>query len=146
MNLPENLLSVIGAVFLMGAVLSTAFMWVGAKVAKVEKATFIRSSVVATLASFIPFVLGFCFSLIPIVGTLIGIILGFVIALIAIMIVFKIGFLKSLLVWISFVIAQSAALVIASIFLGFALSSYLPSNDSKRAGEKFWACEIGYSI
>jgi len=68
----EILGAIVGAIIGIAAlamVIASFFMWVGAKLAGVENATFGRSIVAAIGAAFITWVISLVFSIIPVIGT-----------------------------------------------------------------------------
>jgi hypothetical protein len=97
------------------------FMWTGANLASVRRATFGRSIIVAVLAALITWVVTAIFSYLPTFGNIIGYCLGIIFAIFVIQGVFGIRFAKALLVWLFYIIAQFIAVLLVGFIFGGAL-------------------------
>jgi hypothetical protein len=98
----------------IAVVIAGFFMWLGAKVAGVRNATFGRAVMAAIGASFIMWIVWVIFSLIPVIGPIVGFFLGLLFAILVIQAAFQTSFGKAILVWIFNIIAQMVAMFIAS--------------------------------
>jgi len=104
-------------VFILMVLIGGLFMWIAAKIARVERASFPRAMVAAIATSFVGILLWFLFNLIPILGSLFGFILGLIVSILVIKAVFGTSFGKALIVWICNLIAAGLALLVASMIL-----------------------------
>jgi len=111
-------------VFVFSVIISGLFMWIAAKIARVEKAGFGRAMVAAIVSSFVEVLVAFVFNVIPILGNLIGFIIGLMLAIFVIKAVFRTSFGKALLVWIFNIIAVLVAVALAAMITA---SSFLLS-------------------
>ena len=102
-------------VFVFMVIISGILMWVAAKIARVENATFGRAMLAAIAASFVEVVVAFVFNAVPILGNLIGFIIGLIASILVIKAVFRISFGKALLVWIFNLVAALIAIVLAAM-------------------------------
>ena len=106
-------------VLLIGVVVAGLFMWLGAKIAGVRRATFGRA-VVAAIASW--FVTGLCFGLapiLPVIGLGLATLGSILLSLVVIKAAFDTSLGKALLVWIFNLIVQAVAALLAGLpFLG----------------------------
>jgi len=107
--------------FIFMVLIGGFFMWIAAKIAKVEKSSFARAMAAAVAASFVEILVAFLFSLVPVLGNLFGFILGLVITIFVIKTVFGTSFKKGLLVWIFNLIAVGVAIAAASIIMASSL-------------------------
>ncbi len=111
-------------VFVFSVIISGLFMWIAAKIARVEKAGFGRAMVAAIVSSFVEVLVAFVFNVIPVLGNLIGFIIGLMLAIFVIKAVFRTSFGKALLVWIFNIIAVLVAVALAAMITA---SSFLLS-------------------
>ncbi|RTZ93681.1 MAG: hypothetical protein DSY91_01655 [Deltaproteobacteria bacterium] len=113
---PLSALAVIATAILGIAVLAmliaTLFMWIGAKLAGVEKATFGRSFIAAIGSAFLTWILSLIFSLFPPVGLPVGFVIGLILVIFVIMGAYDTSFGKALLVWLFHLLAEIAAIII----------------------------------
>ena len=107
--------------FIFMVIIGGLFMWVAAKIARVERASFARAMVAAIATSFVGTLLWFLFSLVPVLGNLFGFILGLVISVLIIRAVFATSFGKALIVWIFNLIAAGLAFLLASMIMASSL-------------------------
>jgi hypothetical protein len=111
-------------VFVFMVIISGILMWAAAKIARVENSTFGRAMLAAVLASFVEVVVAFVFNAVPILGNLIGFIIGLIASILVIKAVFRISFGKAFLVWIFNLVAALIAIVLAAMITA---SSFLLS-------------------
>ena len=71
--------------FIFGVIIGGFFMWIAAKIARVEKSTFGRAMVAALASSFVTVLIFIFAGLMPVIGD----VLGFIIGLIASMVIIK---------------------------------------------------------
>jgi hypothetical protein len=69
-------INVILIIILIGFLLGALFMNIGAKIAKVEKASFGKSLFAAFIVTIISAITGAAFSILPIIGTIFGIVVS----------------------------------------------------------------------
>ena len=108
--------------FILMVLLGGLFMWIAAKMVRVEDSSFGRAMIAAIGSSFISVFVAFLFNLLPIIGNLFGFIIGLVLAILVIKAAFRTSFGKALLVWIfnliaTFIAVALAAMLMASSFL-----------------------------
>ena len=103
----------------IAVLVASFFMWLGAKIAGVERSTYGRSMVAAIAAAFVTWLVSWVGTQIPSMPRVIGFVVGLILTLIVIQAAYSTRFGKALLVWIFNIIAQ----VIAGV-LAFALFSY----------------------
>ncbi len=106
-------------------VIAAFFLWIGAKLAGIQNATF-GKAVVAALVSVIALaVLQVIMSIIPFLGGLVGFLLGILVSIYIIKAVFDTSWGKALLAWILYVVAIIATVFIALVIGGIAIWSFL---------------------
>ena len=115
----------IAAILLFGFLLSSLFMFIGARMAGVEKATFGRAMGAALVSSVVTWLFALLFSVVPGVGTVLGFLVGLLFALFVIMAVFATTFGRAFLTWIFNVLAQAAAVVLAIAVVGGGFAQFL---------------------
>ena len=98
---------------LVGALVSGLFIWIGAKVAGIPNPGFGRCVMVAIVTSVGTWLLAFVLSILPVVGTFGGFVLGLLLSLLIIKSLFKVSFGQAALVWLFHVVAQGVAIAIA---------------------------------
>lgn len=108
--------------FVFMVIVGGVFMWIAAKIARVERSTFVRAMAAAIAASFVEILVAFVFNLVPVFGNLFGFIVGLILSILVIKAVFRTSFGKALLIWIFNLIAAviaiaGAAMITASSFL-----------------------------
>jgi hypothetical protein len=103
---------------IIAAVVGGIFMWIGANLAGVRRATFGRSIIAAVLATLVTWVITVIFSYLPFYGNAIGYFLGIVFSIFVIQGVFGIRFVKGLLVWLFYIVAQFVAMLLVGLVLG----------------------------
>jgi hypothetical protein len=94
------------------------FMWIGAKVARIEKATFDRAILASIGSTVIGVVMAVTGSVIPVAGNAIGFVLGLICSVFVIQGVFGTSFGKALLIWVFNLIAQTIGAVLVFV-VGF---------------------------
>ncbi len=92
--------------------IATFFMWLGAKMAGVQKATFGRSFIAAMGSAFLTWILSLSLSFFPPIGPPIGFLIGLILVIFVIMGAYDTHFGKALLVWLFHLLAEIAAIVI----------------------------------
>jgi hypothetical protein len=107
--------------FILMVIIGGLLMWIAAKLARVEDASFGRAMAAAVAASFVEVFVSFLFNLVPFLGNLFGFILGLVITILVIKAVFRTSFGKALLVWIFNLVAAFAAIVLAAMLMASSL-------------------------
>ena len=107
------LLGIFFGMMLLGAIVSGLFIWLGAKLAGVPNPGFGRCVLVAIVTSVCTWLLSFVLSILPVVGTFGGFILGLGVSLLIIKSMFNVSFGQAFLVWVFNVIAQGIAILIA---------------------------------
>lgn len=106
---------------LLAVLLTGAFMYVGAKLAMVEKATFGRAVLAAIGSSLADWTLTAALSPLPVVGSCVGFLIGLAASLVVIKLVFDTSMGRAFLVWVFHLFAQVVALFIAVAVFGGAL-------------------------
>src|SRR5262245_28498304 len=123
MAFATGMLGLFFGLMLLGAFVSGLFIWIGAKAAGIPSPGFGRCVLVAIVTSVATWLLGFVLSILPVVGTLGGIVLGLFVSLLIIKSLFNVTFGKAFLVWIFHVIAQCIAMFIAVVTFAGALAT-----------------------
>lgn len=118
MELLGPILGVMIGIAIIGLLLGTFFMWLGAKLAGVEDATFGKSFLAALGGVFATWFATWLLSVFPGIGTGIGFIIGLILTIFIIEGAFGIGFGKALVVWIFHFLAQAVAVLIALATFG----------------------------
>lgn len=121
MSIIGTLLGGIIIAAIIAAVVGGFFMWIGANLAGVRRATFGKSIVASVISAIITWAITGAFSYLPAVGNLIGFVLGVVVSIFVIQGIFDVRFGKALLVWVFYVIAQLVAVVLVAVLFGGAL-------------------------
>jgi len=108
--------------FILMVVIGGLFMWIAAKIARVERSSFPRAMAAAVATAFVEVFVAFLFNLLPVFGGFFGFIVGLLAAILVIKAVFGTSFGKALLVWIfniaaAFIGLLLAAMIMASSFL-----------------------------
>jgi hypothetical protein len=107
------LLGIFFGMMLVGAIVSGVFIWIGAKIAGIPNPGFGRCVLVAIVTSVCTWLLSFILSILPVVGTFGGFILGLIVSLLIIKSMFNVPFGQAFLVWIFHALAQGVAIFIA---------------------------------
>ena len=116
--------TIIGAIFgiaVLEVILSALFLMIGAKVAKIENATFGRSVLASLGAALVTWIIAIVFSILPVIGTVIGFLLGVLLSLFVIKGVFSTTIQKAFLAWVFNILAKIIAIVIAIMTFASAL-------------------------
>ena len=100
-------------IILIAALLSTFFMWLGAKVSNVKKATFWRSLLAAIGSAIISGLISWLFAGFTGIGAVIGFLIGLGLALLVIKAAYETDYGKALLVWLFHLVAEVIAIIIA---------------------------------
>lgn len=109
----EAVFGAIIGVFIIGVLVASVFMWIGAKMAGIKNASFGKSIGVAIATGLITWIITAVFSIVPIIGTAIGFFVGLFFALFVIKSIYATSFGKALLAWIFNIFAQIVAIIIA---------------------------------
>ena len=104
-------------VFALAIIISGFFMWVGAKMAGIPKATFGKAIGAAIAVSLATWLIAVVFSIVPFIGTIVGFIVGLLVSLFLIKSIFSTTMGKAFLAWLFNIFAQILAIVV-SIALG----------------------------
>jgi hypothetical protein len=107
--------------FILMVLLGGLFMWIAAKIVRVENSSFGRALVAAIGSSFISVLAAFLFNLLPVIGNLFGFIIGLLLSILVIKAVFGTSFGKALLVWIFDLIATFIAVALAAMLMASSL-------------------------
>lgn len=106
-------------IFVLSIVIAGFFMWIGAKLAGVAKSSFGRAIGAAIVVSLVTWVISGLFSILPVIGTLLGFVIALIISIFLIKAVFDTSLGKAFLTWIFNIVAQFLAIFIGSlIFVG----------------------------
>ncbi len=108
----------------LAALIAGLFMYVGAKLAMVEKATFGRAIVAALACSLASWALTGAFTVVPVLGSCSGFIIGLAASLFVIKLAFETSFGKAFLVWIFHLLAEVVAVFLAVVTFAGALLSF----------------------
>lgn len=121
-------LSAILVAFLVLVVLATLlaglFMYVAAKLAMLEKATFGRAMIAAIGSSVADWAFTAALSPVPLLGSCSGFVIGLVASLVVIKLVFETSTGKAFLVWIFHLLAQMVAFFLALLLFAGSLLSF----------------------
>jgi len=98
--------------FIFGVIIGGLFIWIAAKIARVENATFAKAILVSIASIFLIVIL---FILMPFLGHLLGFILGLILSILIIKTIFNTSFARSIIVWIFLLIAIAIAILLLSI-------------------------------
>ncbi len=101
--------------FILAVLLGGLFMWLAAKIVRVENSSFGRAMVAAIGSSFISVLISFLFNMLPVFGNLFGFIIGLILSIVVIKAAFGTTFGKALLVWIFNLIATGIAVALAAM-------------------------------
>jgi hypothetical protein len=102
--------------FVLAVIIGGFFMWIAAKIARVERSTFGRAMIAAIGASVVAFLLTIVFHLIPLIGNALGFLIGLFLTIFVIKWAFDTSTGKAVLVWIFNIAGTVVAVLIASIF------------------------------
>jgi hypothetical protein len=101
--------------FVLGVLISAVFILIGAKLAKVQRATFGRAFGAALLVIIINFIVGFLVGVATGGNAIVGFIVGLLVNLFVIKGVFATSFGKAFLTWIFMILAQIIVFAILAI-------------------------------
>jgi hypothetical protein len=110
--------------FILMVIVGGLFMWIAAKIARVEKSGFARAMVAAVATSFVTVLASFLFKLVPVLGDLFGFIAGLVLTILVIKAAFGTSFGKAFVVWIFYLVAAGISVALATVIMA---SSFLLS-------------------
>ena len=120
-----SVLSPFIGLMVLAALIAGVFMYVGAKLAMVEKATFGRAVLAAIGSSVANWTLTACLYPIPLLGSCSGFAIGLAASLVVIQVVFETSLPKAFTVWVFHLFAQMVALFLALLTFAGALHSFL---------------------
>ncbi len=118
MEILETFHGAVIIVAIIAAVVGGFFMWVGAHLAGVRRATFGKSIAAAVLAALVTWVITGIFSFLPVHGNIIGFLIGVIFSVYVIRGVYSVRVGKALLVWIFYIIAQFVAILVVGLVSG----------------------------
>jgi len=124
-DLFAGLLGVLLGVVVLAALLAGLFMWIGAKLARVPGATFGKAILAGIASAFASWLMTAVFSVVPVIGTLVGFLAGLLLSAFVIQAVFDTSLEKALLVWVFHLLAEILVIVIALATFAGGLLSYL---------------------
>lgn len=107
--------------FILMVIIGGLLMWIAAKLARVENASFGRAMAAAVAASFVEVLVSFLFNLVPALGNLFGFILGLVVTILVIKTIFRTSFGKALLVWVFNLVAAFVAIALSAMLMASSL-------------------------
>jgi len=97
------------------------FIWIGAKMALIQKSSFARAILAAVACGTSSFILSGMLLMLPVVGPILGQIIGIVLSLFIIKAVFETTFGKAFLAWVFHIFAVLVAYVVCLLTFGGAL-------------------------
>jgi hypothetical protein len=109
----------------LALLIATFFMWIGAKMAGVKKATFGRSFIAALASAFLTWFLSLALSFFPPIGPPIGFLIGLVLVVFVIKGAYDTNFGKALLVWVFHLLAEIAAIIIGLLTFAGVLMQFV---------------------
>lgn len=119
----SGLLGIFVGIMVLAALIAGFFMWIGAKMAGVENATFGKAIWAAIATSIVTWLISALFSIIPGIGTIIGFFVGLLFSIGIIKSIFNTTGGKAFLVWIFNIVAQVIAIIIAIATFASALGN-----------------------
>jgi hypothetical protein len=105
----------------IAVLVASFFMWLGAKIAGVERSTYGRSMVAAIAAAFVTWLVSYVGTQIPSMPRVAGFIVGLVLTIVVIQAAYSTRFGKALLVWIFNIVAQVIAGVLAFVLFSYSV-------------------------
>ncbi len=118
MAILSGLIGVLLLTALFAMVLGGIFMLIGAKLAGVKQATLGNAIFAALACSLLSFLLSGTLSIIPLFGTMSGVVISLILHVLIIKEIFNTSTGKALLTWIFNFFAQVVAVIMAMIILG----------------------------
>lgn len=123
MQVLGSIFLVVLGVFAIAALISTFFIWLGARIAGIKGAGFGNSLLAAIGAAFVTWFISWLFAAATGIWVIIGFIIGLVLSIFVIQGAFKTTFGKALLAWVFHVIAEIITILIATMtFAGILLT------------------------
>lgn len=113
------------AFLVLALLISAFFLWIGAKLAGIQGASFGKAILAALVSVVALALLQIVLSLIPRIGGTLGLLLGILVSIYVIKAVFDTGWGKAILAWILYIVAIIVAGIIATIFGAAAIWSIL---------------------
>lgn len=105
---------VVLGVFAIAALISTFFIWLGAKIAGIKDAGFGNSLLAAIGAAFVTWLISLIFAAATGIWAIVGFVIGLILSIFVIQGAYKTTFGKALLAWIFHVLAEIIAILIAT--------------------------------
>jgi general secretion pathway protein G len=106
-----TLLAALAVGFLIVAAIAGFFLWIGAKLARIDGATFGRSMMAAVAAALASFVVAVILALFGLPGA--GTVIGILVDILVIKSIFKTTFLKALVCWLGYLVSAFIAAFVA---------------------------------
>ena len=106
---------------IIAVLVASFFMWIGAKIAGVERSGYGRAMVASIAAAFVTWLVSYVGTQIPAMPRVVGFIVGLILTIIVIQAAFSTRFGKALLVWIFNVLAQVIAGVLAYLLFSYSV-------------------------
>ena len=91
------------------------FMWIAAKIARIEKSSFGRAILAAVTSSLVSLIVSFVFGILPVIGNGLGFLAGLLVSILIIMWAFDTSLTKAFLVWIFNIVAVAIAVMITAL-------------------------------
>ena len=113
----QEVINVILIIIVIGFLLGALFMNIGAKIAKVENATFGKSLFAAFIVTIIIAITGAAFSILPIIGTIFGIVVSLLLSTLVVKAIYNTSYGKAFLALIFYIIIVFILTVI--VIFGF---------------------------
>jgi len=118
-------LGAVAGLLVLWVLLAAFFIWIGAKMALIQKSSFGRAILAALACAMSSFVFSGILLMIPLVGPVVGQIIGIILSLFVIKVIFETSFGKAFLAWIFQIFAVIVAFVICFFTFGGALLALL---------------------
>lgn len=123
MDIIGVLLGAILGILILDIIFSAFLMLLGAKLARIENATFGKSLLASLGSAIVTWLITTVFSILPGIGTIIGFLFGVLLSIFIIKSVYNTRMEKAFLCWIFNIIAKIAAIIIALLTFASALFS-----------------------
>lgn len=115
----EALGSLFFALLLISFFFATFFIWIGIKISGIRNIKFRKTLLASAAVSFIIYIMGLIFYILPILNTLLGFFVGLVLSLFLFKSLFRLTYREISVVWMFNAIAQISAVIIgAYLFIG----------------------------
>ena len=115
----EALGSLFFALLLISFIFATFFFWIGINISGIRNIKFRKTLLASAAVSFIIYIMGLIFYILPILNTLLGFFVGLVLSLFLFKSLFRLTYREISVVWMFNAIAQISAVIIgAYLFIG----------------------------